>query len=329
MSRSDDSTVPNTPESNSGEIPNLDEKDVFAWLRPLNQLACRGFDATVNSVIKHSPEFDHFHQFLHCDSRQDRAQSVFTEEGDSTHHQSSTPTYQWTGAFGLSLTHLPRNPTKGWYFGTNRAPNASGEVDLLLAPPNSHRMEMEIAGNHGRLALHRQSCRISLEAKHTVTTGRNGAKSFRQPESYVLEHGEMILIGSCAYTFQYTDYFYSSTFGQDVTQYMRRYHEPLWSMNEYVTPSSVGPPILMGDYYCSPRAFAQGTFGKISAGWSERGETVVFKTYKNPIKSEIHSHIELMEYIGKHVSRTLTDSLVWLSVNTGQYSATREMCQRF
>lgn len=285
MSTSDASTVPNTPESGSGEIPSLDKKDVFAWLRPLNQLACQAFNATVNVVIKHSPDFDHFHQFLHCDSRQDRAQSVFTDDGDSSHHQSSAPTYQRAGAFGLCLAHLSHNPARGWCIGTNRARSSSGEVDLLLAPPNDHRMKVEIAGNHARLALHTQSCRISLEAKHTVTIGRNGAKSFRQPETHVLEHGEIVLIGACAYTFQYTDYYFSSAFGQDVTQYMRRYCEPLWSMNEYISPSSVAPPILLGNYYCSPRASAQGTFGKISAGWSESGGAAAFKTFKNSIKS--------------------------------------------
>ncbi|KAL8722595.1 MAG: hypothetical protein Q9225_000951 [Loekoesia sp. 1 TL-2023] len=193
MSEADDSTIPDTPEADSGEVIKLDENDVFAWLRPLNKSASEAFDATVNLVIKHSPDFDHI-----------------------------------------------------------------------------------------------------------LTIGRNGAKTFRQPESYVLEDGEIVLVGACAYTFQYTDYFFSPAFEQDVTRYMRTHHKPLWSMNKYISPTSVGPPMLLGSYYCSPSAFAQGTFGKISAGWTENGGAVAIKTFKKPDKSEIISHTEIMKYIGRH-----------------------------
>ncbi|KAL8727617.1 MAG: hypothetical protein Q9166_005925 [cf. Caloplaca sp. 2 TL-2023] len=299
MPNSDASTVPNTPESGSEKIPTLDEGTVFAWLRPLNLPTSDAFDSTVNTVIKYPSEYNHQYRFLHCDSRQGRAQSVFTDDDDSIQPESSAPVTQWAGAFGLTFTQLPHNPAKGWDIGTNRAKSTSGEVDLLLAPQNS-RMNLGIAGNHARLALHNQSCRISLEAKHTVTIGINGAKSFRQSKRYVLEHGEIVLIGLCAYTFQYTDYFFSAAFDHDITQYMRKYCESHWSMNDYISPSSVGLPISLSNYYCSPRAFAQGTFGKISAGWSESGEVVAIKTFKKAIESEISSHIELMEYIGRH-----------------------------
>lgn len=310
VTRSDTSTVPDTPKSDSGEIPTLDGDDVFAWLRPVNTLACEAFDATVNTVIKDDLDFDldHFYKFLHCDSRQNRAVSVYSEDGDSSHQQSSAPPHRWAGAFGFCLTHLPQNPAKGWRIGTNRARGTSGEVDLMLAPPNEHWRKADIAGSHARLALHPQSCRMTLEAKHTVTLGRDGAKPFRQAESRVLEDGEVVIIGACVYTFQYTDYFFSSAFGQEVAQYMRKYRDSHWSMNDYISPSSVGAPVSMGNYYCSPRAFAQGSFGKLSAGWTESGEAVAFKTFKKPVKSEIRSHVELMELIGRHVSSASTNS---------------------
>ncbi|KAL9013851.1 MAG: hypothetical protein Q9173_001480 [Seirophora scorigena] len=301
MAYSDGSTVPNTPTSDSGEVVRLDEDKVFAWLRPLNGTAHKAFDAAVNVVIKHSPKFDHFRHFVHCDSRLDRSQSVFTEDEDSNHDQPHVPVYQWVGAFGLRLTNLPRDPLQGWCLGTNCARSSLDGVDLLLAPPLDYRTETQIASHHATLKLHPESCRIIIQARHTTRIGRNGAKAFRHPESFLLEPGEIVLLGNCAYTFEYTEYFHSGAFKQAITQYMREYHDSLWSMNKYISPGSVGLATALGNYYCSPRAFNQGTFGKISAGWNKSGETVAIKVFKNPKKSEIRSHVKLMEFIGKHV----------------------------
>ncbi|KAL8651928.1 MAG: hypothetical protein Q9210_002983 [Variospora velana] len=225
MANSDGSTVPNTPELDSGEVVRLREEHVFAWLRPLNGTAHKAFDATVNTVIKHSPEFDHFRHFLHCGSRLDRSQSIFTEDEDPSHERPPVPPYQ---------------------------------------------------------------------------VGRNGAKAFRHPESFLLEPGEIVFLGNCAYTFEYTEFFHSGAFKQALTQYMREYHGSLWSMNKYISPGSVGVATALGNYFCSPIAFNQGTFGKISAGWDKSGGTVAIKVFKNPKKSEIHSHVKLMESIGQH-----------------------------
>ncbi|KAL9018169.1 MAG: hypothetical protein Q9185_004531 [Variospora sp. 1 TL-2023] len=300
MPYSDGSTVPNTPKSDSGEAVRLDEEQVFAWLRPLNGTAHKAFDATVNTVIKHSPEFDHFRQFLHCDSRLDRSQSVYTEDENSSHEQPPVPPYQWVGAFALRLTNLPRDPFQGWCLGTNCARDSLNGVDLLLAPPRNYRTETQIAGHHATLKLHPESCRVIIQARHTTRIGRNGAKAFRLPESFLLEPGEIVFLGNCAYTFEYTEYFHTGAFKQAITQYMRKYHDSLWSMNKYISPGSVGLATAMGNYYCSPRAFNQGTFGKISAGWKKSGETVAIKVFKNPKKSEIRSHVKLMESIGQH-----------------------------
>ena len=305
MAYSDGSTVPNTPEPDSGEVVRLDQEQVFAWLRPLNVTAHKAFDATVNTVIKNSPKFDHFRHFLHCDSRLDRSQSVYTEDEDSGHGQPHIPTYQWVGAFGLRLTNLPRNPLQGWCLGTNCGRSSLNGVDLLLAPPLHYRTETQIAGHHATFKLHPESCRIIIQARHTTRIGRNGAKAFRHPESFLLEPGELVFLGNCVYTFDYTEHFSSKAFKQAVTQYMRDYHDSLWSMNKYISPGSVGLATALGNYYCSPRAFNQGTFGKISAGWNKIGETVAIKVFKNPKKSEIRSHIELMGSIGQHVRLTL------------------------
>lgn len=301
MSKSEYSTIPNTPEPGYGDDFKLDLDEIFAWLRPLNDTARQAFNETVNTVIKQSPEFEHVRPFLHCDVRQSRAPSVFTEDNDSYQDELPRPVYQWAGAFGLCLSHLPADPGQGWRIGSHRAQSTSKRIDLMLAPPTDYWLNKRIAGHHATLSLHTESCRVILNAKHSVTTGRGGAKTFREPESYVLEHSEIVLVGDCAYTFQYTDYLFSSAFDKDVTRYMREHHEASWCMNRHISPSSVGLPTRLGQYYCSPSAFAQGTFGSINAGWTEEGRTVAIKTFKAPNKSEIRSHIKLMEYIGQHV----------------------------
>ncbi|KAI4225553.1 MAG: hypothetical protein LQ349_007049 [Xanthoria aureola] len=266
MAKSDGSTLPNTPTSDSEDAVTLDQEKVFAWLRPLNNTAHGAFDATVNAVIKHSPKFNHFRQFLHCDARRHRSQSVFTDDEHGSHEPPPDPPYQWTGAYGLCLMNLPRNPAQGWYVGTNFARTSSNEVDLLLAPPQKSRKETQIAGHHATFILHTQSCRIVVRARHTILVGRNNPKAFRNPESVLLQPGEIVFIGNCAYTFEYTEYFETVGFKQEITRYMRQHHDSMWSMNKYISPGSVGRPTELGNYYCSPRAFNQGTFGKISVG---------------------------------------------------------------
>ncbi|KAI4284778.1 MAG: hypothetical protein L6R38_001178 [Xanthoria sp. 2 TBL-2021] len=211
------------------------------------------------------------------------------------------------GAFGLSLENLPRNPAQGWCLGTSCAPTSSAEVDLLLAPPLYRRTETQIAGHHATFNLHTQSCRIVVQARHTVLVGRNGPKAFRSPEFVLLQPGEIVFIGNCAYTFEYTEYFETVTFKQHVTRFMRQHHYSMWSMNKYISPGSVGHPTQLGNYFCSPRAFNQGTFGKISVGWNKNGGTVAIKTFKDPKEAEIRSHVELMKTIGQHVRMTLSD----------------------
>jgi hypothetical protein len=161
-----------------------------------------------------------------------------------------------------------------------------------------------VAGKRARLFFHKESCRVVLEARHTVTIGRNGATIFTQSASRVVEDEELIMIGNCAYTYEYTPFFASSSFERDISRYMKEYCEPEWSLNKLLSPSSVGKPISLGNYYYSPMAFAQGTFGKVSAGWDKDGAAVAIKHFKAPKESEISSHLTIMRHIGKHVRLT-------------------------
>ena len=235
---SDDSTIPNTPEADSEDAVRLDEGEVFAWLRPLSDTAQKAFDATVNTVIrnKYKPDFDHTRHFLHCDSRQDLSRSFFTEDGETSYDQPQGASYRWVGAFGLRLTYLTHNPVQGWCLGTQCNQSPVKKVDLLLAPPKSHWKKARVASHHATLQFHTESCRISIQARHTTTIGGNGTKTFRHSEFCILEHEEIVFLGDCAYTFEYTDFFRSSAFDRAVTQYTRKYQEPLWYMNKHISP---------------------------------------------------------------------------------------------
>ena len=72
---------------------------VFAWLRLPNQAACEAFAATVNFIIEHSGDCDHFRQFFRADSSVKRLGSVFTEDGSTTIKSiESTEEPEWTSA---------------------------------------------------------------------------------------------------------------------------------------------------------------------------------------------------------------------------------------
>lgn len=297
MAKPDISTLLNSPKAGFKDVLELQESDVFAWLRPVNHIACEAFDATVDFILKQPPEsptFDHFRQFLHSPSREPRAQSILSDDDDPGHDL-------WAGAFGLRLNVLPKNPARGWCIGTSRGQKDPEDVDLMLAPPTDSWKKVRVSGNHARLTFHPESSRIRIEAKHTVVISKYGQKIFREPSSFLLDDGETVNIGSCMYHFQYTRYFTSPAFEKDLTEYMETYCNHLWSANRHLSPSSVATPMRIGNYCCSPSAFAQGTFAKVNAGWNDSGRAVAIKTFKKPEKSEISSHIQLMKYIGSHV----------------------------
>ncbi len=92
----------------------------------------------------------------------------------------------------------------------------------------------------------------------------------------------------------------------------------------------MGSSISLGDYYCSPVSFAQGPFGKISAGWTQEGVAVATKRFKDPKEPDIKLHRRLMSHIGNHVQY-----LTYLSSNSPtdpvleQYTATLILQQPF
>ncbi len=298
MSDSEGSTILLSPGSVADDLVNTNEDDVFAWLRPHCDTACAAFNASVNSALKNRDKYEHIRQFLHVTERDKRARSPYTE----TDTEPENTPLQWSGGFKLSLKAPPRDPAKGWYLGTNRG-RQSQEVDILLAPPTKDWASKRIAGKHARLFLHEQSCRIMLEARHAVTMTKNGAAVITQLNSRVIEDNELIVIGECSYIFQYAESYSTPAFEQDLVRFMKEQSGPQWSLNKLLSPASIGVPISIGSYCCSPSAFAQGTYGKISAGWTHEGRPVAIKVFKNPRETEVIGHKQIMEHIGYHVRK--------------------------
>lgn len=190
VSDSEGSTVLLSPEPEETHAVFVNkEDDVFAWLRPHSNAACTAFDASVNSMLKNPEKYHHARRFLHLSGRADRAVSVYTEDGAE-----DSSVREWTGSFALSLDILPHDPPMGWYFGTSRGVSLE-KVDFLLAPPIPKWSDIRLAGRHGRLYFHPESCRIMLEARHAITTTKNKASIIRGSTSGVIEHGEMLAIG--------------------------------------------------------------------------------------------------------------------------------------
>ena len=298
LSDSEGSTVVFTPKSFVDETDEATQRDVFAWLRPHSETACAAFDAAVNATIKNRGKYAHSRQFLFVRPKEKRAESVFSEDGKAADPHLA----QWTGAFKLSLNIPPRDPASGWYLGTSRGHHTQ-EIDLLLAPPIARWVGTRIAGKHARLFFHHESCRMILEARHSVTLTRNGATVITGSSYRVIKHGELIEIGHCSYIFEYTDIHSTSAFGHNLFRYIEEHNASKCSSNKLLSPSSVGAPISVGNYYCSPSAFAQGTFGKVSAGWSYDGKPVAIKIFKKPDRTEISAHQNIMNYIGYHVRK--------------------------
>ena len=167
MSDSDISTIPNTPEELIEESSN---RFAFAILRPINGTARIAFDAVVNAIIKH-PLYKLNRGFLSIQNRRSLPTSIFTEDEEEP---SGTTEILWQGFFKFSLDTLPKDG-KRWIGGTGDG------ADLLFAPPTaSRKRKVGIASRHVGFTLHPESCRVVLEARHSVTVSRGGARTITQ-----------------------------------------------------------------------------------------------------------------------------------------------------
>lgn len=300
-----DAVPPNSPKDIS-DITILKDDDAFALLRPVNPNAQNAFDAAVDAIITRSDEdgaFQHFRRYIHSMRDTARSWSVFTEDRDNIAEEpgvDQTP-QRWTGAFKFSLRTPPRDRNLGWYLGTSRGPSASlrREVDILLAPPTGVWAQSSLAGSHARLHFHPETYRMVLQARHTVLVGKS-QRIIRDSQSQVLDDKDFVMIGECTYAFEYTTHFRTPEFEAELSQCLQQTYGSQWAINKLLTPASVGVPIPLGEYYRSPNAFAQGTFGQVAVGWTKGGLPVAIKNHKSPRVRDLEMHKELMQTIGNH-----------------------------
>lgn len=274
---------------------------IFGHLHPVNPAACEAFDAVVNATIEEPIKLSNVSRYLNYNRTKDEARSIFLEDERKPDELQFSKASYWTGSFTLNLENLPKDPSKGWYLGVDGEQSLEEGTDILLAPPTGDWSKLKIAGRHARLYLHKESCRIVLEARHRVTIAGNRAKTVKDLDMHVIKQEDIISIGNFVYTFEYTDYFTSTQFKEELCSFMETHREPRWSVNKNILPASVGTPMMLGDYLCSARCFAQGTFGKVSAGWTRKGTAVAIKTFKRPKEDDMKMHQDIMSRIGCHV----------------------------
>ena len=298
-------TIPNTPEDFS-DVTTIDDEDAFALLRPVSPSAQSAFNESISAIIEDvdgSSVYKHCRKFVYAEWGTARAASVFTEVEDTETEvlDSNSVPLRWNGAFKFSLRELQHEGKSGWCLGTSRGHSDSSvpEIDILLAPPTNAWAQRGIAGKHARLYFHKDSYRMVLEARHTVTLGNSG-RVVRNSQSQVLGDKDLVVIGDCTYCFEYTTHFQSEGFEAQLLRYIQQTCGPQWAINRLLSPASVGAPLPVGTYFRSPSAFAQGTFGQVAVGWGHDGAAVAVKVFKTPQKLSIDLHQEVMQIIGAH-----------------------------
>lgn len=300
MADSQESSIPNTL---IPDVAGTDEGDhIFAWLRPLSPAACDAFEQTVNAVIEHPEKYSNAQRFLDTDSRFTRAASVPLEESTADKPNQEREAKQWIGAFKFSLETPPQTPEEGWCLGTGDGQESIESVDILLAPPKRRSEANGISGRHAFLAFHPESLQLVLRARHTLTLcGPNGADTFTGPTSRMLGHGATLLFGDCAYVFECSRLFSTPAFVQRLSKFMKTCYGAQWTLKNRLSQASGGGQLTIGKYTCSPGAFAQGTFGQVTAGWAQDGTAVAIKRFKSPQQVAFISHLKIMDHIGEHV----------------------------
>ena len=269
---------------------------IFAKLRPANLSARIAYEASVKLAVDDPTRFGYVNRFVHPDSGYDAAGGDMEGEGDASD----------TGYFKFSLSVLPKNPTDGWYLGTGQETSDYAQIDVLLGPPTAELKRLGLKGKHARLFFHKDSCRIIIEAKATVTIGKDGATTIRDSEHHVLEHNEMIKVGHCLYVFEHTPFYVSPMFFTSISQFprlMRRLHGDQWNHFGGLLPDNTEPSIV-GNYYKYLIPTVEGTPETSTKGFTRQGEVVAIKKRQNRDQLSITAYMALMSRLEKQV-RTL------------------------
>ena len=286
-----------------------DTSNVFGWLIPLNDLACAAFHLVVDKMIKSPDSQLHERKFIHLEGmRPVRAASISGSEDED--HQEKEDQVHFFGAFKFSTALLPREPSKGWYIGTGRD---KPEVDAVIGPPDSKWKDNRIRGSHARLFIHEESCLATIEALHSMeVSGSTGLKHIDQKSSNsckVLEHGHEVLFGQCSYLYLQGEAMTNGTFRSSLSTFMKVHHQgSKWTAHPILSAPSTGAHLQFDGYTILPGAFAGGSFGEVTAGWTENGSVVAVKRFKQPNQQQLSQHLDIMGLIGHHVSPSANEN---------------------
>ena len=179
-------------------------------------------------------------------------------------------------------------------------------VDVVIGLPDLKWKTNRIRANHARLYIHEESCQPTVEALHGMeVSGATGIEhiSPRTPSSSkVLEDGHKVEFGRCAYLFSRGSAFMNGMFSASLPRFMKAHHGKTWAAHPILSATSTGSYLTMDQYTFLPGAFAAGTFGEVTAGWSQNGSAVAVKRFKHPNLRRFSQHEKIMGLIGRHVS---------------------------
>ena len=287
-------TISSIPDSWEQES---DTENIFAWLTPANEFACHAFHILVDRMIQNPDSQIPERRFIHIDGKESMDISSESSSDDQA-EKGATTQPRWYGAFKFSTAVLPRDPAKGWFIGTGN------EVDVVIGPPDVRLKKHGLRGNHARLYIHRESCQPTVEALHGMeVSGATGVKYLTASSSKVLEHGHKVEFGQCAYIFLRGSALMNGMFDASLPKFMKAHHGESWAAHPIISATSTGSYLTMDQYTFSPGAFAAGSFGEVTAGWSQNGSAVAVKRFINPEPKRLSQHQKIMGLIGRHVSR--------------------------
>ena len=270
----------------------------------MNEFARHAFHLLVDDMNQNPGTRMSERKFIHVDGRE----SIYTScdsdsDSDDPADEGGTDELRWVGAFKFSTAVYPRDPAKGWLIGTGRG---TVEVDVVIGLPDSKWTYNKIRGNHARLYIHEDSCRPTVEALHSMNvSGATGIKHIAQGtenSSKVLEHGHQVEIGRCTYLFSCGKAMTNGMFVTSLPSFMKVHHGNRWAAHRILSTTSMGTYLTMDQYTFLPRAFSEGTFGEVTAGWAQDGSAVAVKRFKSPDRLRFSKHQEIMGLIGTHVS---------------------------
>ena len=285
-------------------LQDFDNETVFAWLTPLNDYARCAFDHLVQNMKRDPTSRISERKFIHINGQVD-VEALSASGSEDQPEQGATIQRRWDGAFKFSTAIYPKNPAKGWFIGTGRG---TLEVDVMICPPELRWDAYMVQRNHARLFIHEESCQPTVEALHAMeVSGATGVKYICQgtaSSSKVLEDGHRVEIGRCAYIFSHGRAMKNGMFETSLPRFMKIHHGEAWTAHPILSATSTGSYLTMDEYTFRPGAFAKGTFGEVTAGWSQNGSVVAVKRFKYPNLKRFNQHMNIMDVIGKHVSLT-------------------------